>query len=327
MTDADERTIAGWAALLEPLGRRALDLYELDATGLSLISNDWNCVFCVDVADGSRRVLRVSLPGRRTRAEVEGEMEWLAALADGPVPVPVPERARNGDLVVEAAADGVPEPRVCVVFGWIEGVRLAETMSPEHMGALGEATALLHRQAASFLAPSGMKTWDSPYPFLDDEVLFDDEHATIVGAAGRETFSRAKAMSTQAIARLQIAEGPRILHADLHEDNAFVQQDGRIALLDFDDSMLGWPVQDLGITTWALAAHDAFTELEAALRQGYEQVAPWPEREPGEARVFAASRSLMMANYAVQDHDPEYRAKAAEALAEEAAIIDRMLPT
>jgi Ser/Thr protein kinase RdoA (MazF antagonist) len=326
VTDAKDRTIAGWAALLEPLARRALDLYEFDVTGLSLISNEWNCVFRVDVADGSRRVLRVSLPGRRTRAEVEGEMEWLAALADGPVLVPAPERARNGDLVVEAAADGVPEPRVCAVFGWIEGVRLAETMTPEHVGALGEATALLHRQAASFLAPPGMKTWDSPYPFLDDEVLFAaDEHATIVGAACRETFSRARAAAIHAIARLRIAEGPRILHADLHEDNAFVQPDGRIALLDFDDSMLGWPVQDLGITTWALAAHDGFEELEAALREGYEQVAPWPEREPGEVHVFAASRSLMMANYAVQDHDPEYRAKAPEALAEEAATIDRML--
>jgi Ser/Thr protein kinase RdoA (MazF antagonist) len=303
-----------------------LDAYDLDVVALSLISNDWNCVFRVDLADGSHRVLRVSLPGRRTHAEVEGEMAWLAALADGPLRVPRPVRTRTGALVVDAAVDGVPEARVCVVFGWIEGVRLAEAMTPVHVGAFGEAIARLHGQAETFRAPPGMKTWDSAYPFLETEVLFDDRFAAIVGAADRHVFARARAQSIDAIARLRIAEGPRMLHADLHEDNAFVQPDGSIAVLDFDDSMLGWPVQDLGITVWALTSHSAFDELERALRQGYERVAAWPEREAGEVRVFAASRSLMMANYVVQDHDPAYRSRAPAMVREEAEAIERLLP-
>lgn len=327
MTGAtQDRTTDEWAALLEPLARRALDSYDLDVTGLSLITNDWNCVFRVDIRGGSRRVLRVSLPNRRTHAEVEGEMAWLAALAGGPVPVPAPVRARNGDLAVDATAVGVPGPRTCAVFGWLDGVQLVETMTSEHIAALGEATARLHLQASSFPAPPGMKTWDSPYPFLEPEVLFSDEFAMIVDPAGRDAFRRARARSLEAIARLRAAEDPRMLHADLHEDNAFVQPDGRLAILDFDDSMLGWPVQDLGVTVWALAAYDGFYELERALREGYERVAPWPERESGEVRVFAASRCMMMANYAVQDHDPRYRAKAAEMVRRDAATIDRLLP-
>ena len=59
-----------------------------------------------------------------------------------------------------------------------------------------------------------------------------------------------------------------MVHADLHEDNAFIQPDGGIAILDFDDCMLGWPVQDLGVTVWALAAHDAFHELEPRCARG-----------------------------------------------------------
>lgn len=321
-----DRTTDEWAALLEPLARRALESYDLDVAELSLMTNEWNCVFRVDLAGGSRRVLRVSLPNRRTHAEVEGEMAWLAALADGPVPVPAPVRARNGDLAVDATAAGVPGPRTCTVFGWLEGVQLVDTMTPEHIASLGEATARLHVQASSFPAPVGMRTWDSPYPFLEPEVLLGDELATIVNAAGRRAFERARARTVEAIARLRIAEGPRMIHADLHGDNAFVQPDGRIAILDFDDSMLGWPVQDLGITVWALAAHDGFEDLEPALREGYEQVARWPEREPGEVRVFAASRCYLMANYVVQDHDPEYRARAAEKLVEDAGTIDRLLP-
>jgi Ser/Thr protein kinase RdoA (MazF antagonist) len=321
----DDRTTAEWAALLEPLARRALTSYDLQVQGLSLITNDWNCVFRVDVADGSRQVLRVSLPERRTRAEVEGEMTWLADLAGGAVPVPAPVATRAGDLAVEVAAEGVPEARTCVVFGWVDGVRLADAMTIEHIGALGEATAYLHRRAATFPAPARMKTWDSPYPHLEPELLFDDEFAAAVRAADRMAFSRVRAETIDAIARLRRAERPRMIHADLHEDNAFVQPDGGIAVLDFDDCMRGWPVQDLGVTVWALAADEALAERESALRQGYEQVAAWPERSRGEIRMFAASRSLMMANYAVQDHDPKYRARAAEMIREEARTLGRLL--
>ena len=199
-------------------------------------------------------------------------------------------------------------------------------MTTANLAALGEVTARLHQQAAAFLAPAGMNTWDSVYPFLEPEVLFDDEHASVVDAAGRDAFSRARSEAVGAIARLRVAEGPRMVHADLHEDNAFIQPDGSIAILDFDDCMLGWPVQDLGVTVWALAAHDAFLELERALREGYERVAPWPERVPGEVRVFAAARSLNMANYVLQDHDPTYRAKAPAMIREDAETIERLLP-
>jgi Ser/Thr protein kinase RdoA (MazF antagonist) len=324
--ETDDRTPAEWAILLEPLARRALESYEVEVADLSLITNDWNCVFRVDLVDGSRRVLRVRLPDRRTRVEIEGEMSWLAALAGGTVPVPAPMRARDGALVVEAAAEGVPQPRACAVFDWLDGERLAHSMTPTHVAGLGEGTALLHAHASGFRSPAGMKTWDSPYPFREPEVLFRGEHAQVVGTPGRRAFKRARARTVEAVARLRAAEDPRMLHADLHEDNAFVQSDGRIAILDFDDCMIGWPVQDLGITVWALTAHDGFDELEHALRQGYERVAPWPERELGEVRVFAAARCLNMANYALQDHDPGYRARASEMIAQEAATIDRLLP-
>lgn len=326
----DYRTDDERVALLELLAWRALDSYDLDVDGVSLITNDWNCVFRMDLHDGSRLVMRVSLPNRRTRAEVEGEMAWLASLAGGPVPVPTPVRARNGDFAIEAGTVDVPEPRTCAVFGWLEGTQLADTMTPQHIGALGVATARLHLQASSFPAPPGMKTWNSPYPFLEQEVLFGNEYAPLVDPGARASFMRARARTMEAVARLRAAEHPRMIHADLHEDNAFVLSDGRIAVLDFDDSMLGWPVQDLGITVWALAAHDGFDELEHALREGYEQVARWPEREAGEVRVFAASRSLMMSNYFVQHRDPEQLTQDPQMLAkmlkEDVETIDRLIP-
>ena len=87
-------------------------------------------------------------------------------------------------------------------------------------------------------------------------------------------------------------------------------------------------MQDLGVTVWALSAHDAFLELERALREGYERVAPWPERVPGEVRVFAAARSLNMANYVLQDRDPTVPGQGSERCIRAATpeTIERLLP-
>ena len=218
--------------------------------------------------------------------------------------MPVPRAARDGSLAVEARAEGVPESRTVVVFGWIEGEQLANAMTERNLETYGEVAARLHAQARAFVPPAGMKTWDSPYPFLERRGALRRGAPSDAGRGGDAPFERARASTLEAIARLAAAEPPRMIHADLHEDNAFVRADGSIAMLDFDDCMLGWPVQDLGITVFELAAREDFEPLEAALRRGYERVAPWPERVPGEVRVFAADRCLMLANYIVQDHDP-----------------------
>jgi Ser/Thr protein kinase RdoA (MazF antagonist) len=311
---------------LRRLAERALERYDLVAPTLELITDDWNCVFRVDAADGSRHVLRVSLPGRRSPAEVRGEMAWLAALAvDGSVQVPEPLPASDGSLAVEVTSEGVPEPRTVAVFSWIDGERLADRISVAAVEAYGAVAARLHRHALGFPPPIGMKTWDSPYPFLEPEVLFDDEHRAMHGPEGPAAYERAKAAVLEAIERLERTEAPRMIHADLHEENAFVRADGSIAVLDFDDCMRGWPVQDLGITVFEIAGWDDFEVFEHALRRGYERVAPWPEREPGEVRVFAADRCLMLANYVVQDHDPAYRAEAPRSVRRWAARIERLL--
>jgi len=299
-------------AALESLARAALDAYDLDVVGLEPITNEWNAVFRVDLADGARRVIRVSLPERRTPAEVTGEMRWLDALGretDLSVPVPVP--ARDGAFVVTASADDVPEPRSCAVFHWVQGEMLADHLTEANLESAGTITARLHAHALGFTVPDGMRTWDSPYPFADPVVLFDEPYRSAVAVDDLTFLERAADETQAAIDRLRAVEPPRLLHADLHEENLFVDGD-RLAVLDFDDCTAGWPVQDLGTTWFNLATHEDFARLAASHRRGYELVAPWPERTPGEIAIFAGDRALHLANYVVQDHDPAFRAEAAD---------------
>jgi Ser/Thr protein kinase RdoA (MazF antagonist) len=288
---ADERERA---ARLRPLAERAVARYDLPSPTLTLLTNDWNCVFRIDTVDGSRYVLRIGLPESGPDRAL-AEAAWLAALAtDGSVVVPEPVPAHDGSLAVVAEAEGVPEPRTCVVFKWLEGRPLIEVSSEENLEAFGATIARLHLQAAGFHVPPGMRVWDSPYPFEEPRVLFE-------------------------------AEPPRMIHADLHEDNVFVRADGSLAVLDFDDCLAGWPVQDLGVTVSALAAGGDLEPREAALRRGYERVAAWPERTPGEIHVFGADTCLSLANLIVQDHDPAYREAAPEWIARWAERIELLL--
>lgn len=318
-------TVAEIAEALEPLARHALASYALDVAGLELITNDWNCVFRVDLRDGGRRVLRVSLPDRRTHSQVEAEMRWLDALArDTELRVPAPVAARDDSFVVEATADGVGGSRMCAVFHWIEGEPLIDHLVGPNLAAAGEAAARLHEHARTFPIPPGLRTWDTPFPFEEPVVLFDEEYEPILPPRERTLMRRARGASEAAIERLQAAETPRMIHADLHDENLFVGAN-EVGVLDFDDSMVGWPVQDLGITWFALAGRDGFDELTVAFREGYERIAPWPERAPGEIATFAADRCLILANYQVQDHDPEYLAAAPDDIKRYAKKIERFL--
>ncbi|MGZ5294816.1 MAG: phosphotransferase enzyme family protein [Actinomycetota bacterium] len=297
---------------LRRVAEASLVAYDLDVADISLITNDWNGVFRVYLTDGSRRVVRVGLPGRRTRTQVDAEMGWLDALARAAsVSVPIPVSARDGSFVIEATADGVDGSRLCAVFAWIEGEPIEDHLTAANLERAGEAAAHLHEHARTFPVPIGLPAWDTPFPYGEAVVLFDAEHASSLSDHEVSVFLAVREATEAAIARLAEAEPPRMLHADLHEHNLFVDGDV-VRVLDFDDSMPGWPAQDLSVIWFELAEQDNIEALMLALRRGYERVAAWPERVPGEIAVFAANRALHLANYVVQDHDPEYRARAPE---------------
>ena len=95
-----ELSEVGQARRLRPLAQAALAEYDLEVTGLRLITNGWNGVFRVDTPDGPY-VIRVTrpIPGADDRS-VRSEVEFMSALAQGTdVAVPPVVRNRRGELV------------------------------------------------------------------------------------------------------------------------------------------------------------------------------------------------------------------------------------
>lgn len=294
----------GQARRLHRLALEALQQYELQVMRLRLITNAFNCIFRLDTVDGQRLVLRVTMPeGGHTRVGTQAEMAWLDALArETKLTVPCPVLARNGEFVVEAAVDGVPQPRLVTIFNWVDGVDIAERLTPENLGKMGHLMATLHRHAATFTPPhsDSLPRFDKVFPFPEPVVLFEPSNAHIFPAERGALYRRANDWAQSAVDRLKASGEPmRILHADLHQWNVRFNR-GRLAPIDFEDLMWGWPVQDIATTLYYFLDDD-FDSVWKAFQRGYERLCPWPERYPGEIEAFIAARALMLVNFTLQD--------------------------
>lgn len=308
-------TTRGQARRLRSLALNALKQYRLDVKHLRLITNDMNGIFRIDTGDGERYVLRVTLPeGGHTSDHVAAEMDWLAALSrDTDLNVPCPLPAHDRSLMVEADTPGVPQPRLCAVFSWVPGNDLADDFSQSNLIKLGELLAKLHLHAKTYKPPEGLTllSFDRAFPFPEPVVLFDDAFADLFPPNRRVVFQQAFAWAQESIQGLVASGEPmRILHGDLHQWNVRNYR-GRLSPIDFEDLMLGWPVQDIATTLYYFP-EGTFASLREAFQEGYMSQADWPERCPGEIDSFIAARGIGLVNFILNDPNPEWKSRQAE---------------
>jgi Ser/Thr protein kinase RdoA (MazF antagonist) len=175
-------TVGGQARRLRQLAINALASYDLDVARFRLVTNDMNGIFRIDTTDSRKFILRVTAPeGGHTFDHVTAELDWLAALArDTDLSVSCPVPARDGSLVVESSADGVPEPRFCKIFSWVDGKNLVEDMSETNIAKLGELSARLHVHALTYHPPTELSLlqFNRVFPFSEAVVLFEDRKST-----------------------------------------------------------------------------------------------------------------------------------------------------
>jgi Ser/Thr protein kinase RdoA (MazF antagonist) len=297
-------SILGQARRLRALAMNALRCYDLDVRRLRLVTNDTNGIFRIDTEDGKKYILRVTLPaGGHTRDHITAEMDWLSVLArDTQIGVAQPLVAKDGSLFVEAAAEGVPEPRLCAIFSWVPGKNLAGDMTEANVTRMGELMAQLHNHALRYHPPAGLSLmqYDRVFPFSEPVVIFEERFSGLFPAERRAVYEDAFAWAQESIDRLKTGGGPmRILHGDLHQWNIRVAR-GRLSPIDFEDLMLGWPVQDIATTLYYFPAETS-PGLRVAFQAGYTRHAPWPEQVPGEIDSFIAARGLMIVNFVLND--------------------------
>lgn len=293
----------GQARRARELAFRALEQYDLRVTGLEWIGVFTNMLFRVRTARHACYLLRVCRPGWRSDSDLYSEAAWLKFLAGEPeIGAPLPVLSRSGEVMVVAEDPGVDGPRRCVLMSWIPGTLLAKHLDEPNLEKMGALFARLHTSSLRFVPPPGFTTrrMASIYSRAEADVLFSEENRAAFSPDTLAVFQQVNAR-VQAAFRQVYADpgGLRVIHNDLHPGNINLYR-GRLHPLDFEDSLWGYPVQDI-----AMALHDLWLEVGrddyecylSAFRRGYASLAPWPETSPDQIDLFRAGRMLWVSNY------------------------------
>lgn len=303
MKPYDVLTSRGRLRRLLPLAQAALSHYAIAVRSVRPLAEHTNALFRVDAADGARYVLRACAPGEHDARDRAIEMIWMNALAcESAVKLPVPVAARSGEWTTVAEADGVPEPRTCMLFSWAPGKPIGDDMSQASYTLLGETSARLHAHAATMAVPPELRpmAWDRAFYFAHEPtVVYAESHAHWFTPAQAEAIRKAERTVNAAIGELFARRrgGPMLIHGDLHPDNVHVHR-GTAWVLDFEDLMWGFPVQDIAVSLYQarVKAGDGYAALHDAFRMGYERVRGWPASE-AQLEVLFDARTLMFINY------------------------------
>lgn len=300
----DDLTHRGQVARLRDLAANALAQYDLGGEPrIKLQLHLANTTFRVTGPDGARYVLRISQPDYRTDAELRSEAAWLHALrAETALSVPEPVINRAGDFLTHASAPGIPAPRQCTLFRWLEGRFVRKALGPSHLRRVGGFMARLHAHAQNWTPPPNFTrprfdtlSWVAAWL----EVGAVDPDKDFIAPDDRALLDRGAALIRDRIAALGIAPDRfGLIHTDLHHDN-YLFQGGEVRAIDFDDCGFEHYVYDPAVTLWALRRHPAYPALRAALLEGYAAERPLPVGMDTHLETFIVARDLIVTKYLI----------------------------
>ncbi len=240
---------------------RVLDAVEvggLRCTGRCLPLRAFeNRVYEVELEDERRLVVKFYRPGRWSRETILDEHAFLADLMAAEVPAVAPLDLGTGSTLGEI--EGI----LYAVFPKVRG-RTLDELDAEGRRRIGRTIGRLHAVGASREAPHRPRLDVRRYIREPLEVVLSGKFIP-EGLAPRYR-EVALRIADVVAAPLAAARAQRI-HGDLHWGNILWAHDGPI-LVDFDDCLVGPPVQDL----WLLARGDSEDARKERLDllEGYE---------------------------------------------------------
>jgi Ser/Thr protein kinase RdoA (MazF antagonist) len=235
-------------------------------------------------------------------------MEWLAALnRDTSLVVPEPVPTRDGELLTVVEVEGVPEPRICALFRWVEGRFLDAGLTPAHLERVGGLMARLHLHAEGYAPPEGFTRWRvadvseevSEYSVGTVAELYGQRDATVVREVVRKVRDAQRALDGE-------PGTSGLVHADLHQEN-YLFRGGRVSPIDFDDCGWGYFVYDLAVTLSELRGREDYEALREGLLRGYRAVRPLAAEHERYLAIFDAMRLLLLTLWFLeQRHHPGF---------------------
>ncbi|WP_261844932.1 phosphotransferase enzyme family protein [Aliamphritea ceti] len=264
------------------LARHALQHWYIQPESISLIKYRENAVFKVTTADNTY-ALRIHRPGYHSIAALRSELEWMAALDEAGIAVPVVIPTADKQLLISDQIDAVPETRCIDLFAWINGEQLG---SVEHGLAqdtdnirstyrqIGLIAAKLHNQSSHWPLPDGFErhAWDSEGLVGEQPFWGRFWELPLLTAAQQKLLIEARDKVRSVLTKLnKTPQNYSLIHADFVPEN--LMTDGNdVRLLDFDDAGFGWHMFELATALYFVLQETDYETAKTALIDGYRQL-------------------------------------------------------
>ena len=302
-----------------PLARQIIDGFDLGECELESINHEFNSTFKVTTANGERFALRVNVNSQRTLANLKAEIYWIEQLAtvEG-LTVPTPVKNRAGEYISKAWHPMLERDLLAVLFTWLEGEELGDEPTEEMMRATGRAMARMHIAARKTQLPEG-----ATLPTVDDmfwgntDSITPSDHLT---AEEKATLARAIEHIEATTKAMYARTKPQLIHADVHPWNVMWQGDD-VAVFDFDDCVIGLPVQDIAVSLY----YNDTDEQDVAFTKGYQEIAELPEFSETEMFALLLQRRIFLLSYILETENPEHRAMVPKYLEETLRRVNKTL--
>jgi Ser/Thr protein kinase RdoA (MazF antagonist) len=296
--------------------RIALQAFPIEADEIILINHSENVTFkVIDTNAGATYVLRLHRPGYHTLQSLQSERLWTKALAAAGISAPLSVAARDGREYVEVSVAGVAGHRYAGLAHWIEGESLSALLrrqpgaiATERLhGQIGSLLAAIHNQSAGWQAPAGFTRHALDADGLMGEAPFWGrfwEHPAL-SLTERDLLLATRARIYSALVRYG-RHPPTfgMIHADPFPDNVLINN-GRAAIIDFDDAAFGWHQYDLAVALVEFQAQPSFDITRKSCLSGYRAVREISDAALALLPLFLLARGMAEIGWLLQR--PELR--------------------
>jgi Ser/Thr protein kinase RdoA (MazF antagonist) len=239
-----------------------------------------NRVYEVEFEDRIRKVVKFYRPGRWSEEQIREEHRFMLEIRDAEIPVVTPDYFESEGDTLRKADSGL----FYCVYPKVGG-RQPEDLPPEKLEQLGRLIARMHGVGRAREAKARLRL--NPETYGQASLDFLLQGGFVSPTVERRFESVVVATLTQARAAFSGQSLQRI-HGDCHAGNILWNEKTGPFFIDFDDMVVGPPVQDL----WLLAPDPDSLRY---LVDGYHQMNDLPR---GSLRLVEILRALRMIHYA-----------------------------
>lgn len=308
----------------DQLARECLVHFGLMDAEIEVIKTSNNIIYRVDVPE-MHYVLRIHQAGRRQLSWIESELKWLEAIRrDADLRVPQPAAPIYQTMVGE-------KPIYSTLLHWLDGEQvLPSALTLAKAQKIGVFAAQLHEHSASIVPTSSFVL-----PHLDWKDMFGttSPYYSVEGAA---LFSREQhEVMTKVAERVRevtsILDGKPdqfgVIHADLIWKNILFVGN-TVGVIDFDDCAYSYYLYDLAPALLGYLDEPNYTQIRAAIWQGYTSMRPLPDTYGDYVETFVAARYALSCWWiAANRNNPAIGERAPEIIAYRIGELRRYLET